>query len=83
MPWTLPTPVVTLCAAGLARVDGKTDTMKELLMVGALGVFVWLLRSFVGRPVRRLPHDVRPPAPNPETDVSMADTPIIIDTGTG
>ena len=52
-------------------------------MVGALGVFVWLLRGFVGRPVRRQPDDVRPPAPNPETDVPIANTPIIIDTGTG
>ena len=57
--------------------------MKELLLLGALGIFVWLLRGFIGPPTRREPDDARGAAPHPETDVPMADTPIISDTGMG
>jgi hypothetical protein len=56
--------------------------MKELLMLGALGVFLWLLGGFLGRPARQA-HDAPSAGPNPEAEVPVADTPIIIDTGVG
>jgi hypothetical protein len=55
--------------------------MKELLMLGALGIFVWLITSFMGPPTRRAPDERSGAAPHPETDVPMADTPVISDTG--
>ncbi len=57
--------------------------MKELLLLGALGIFIWLLRDFMGPPTRPAPDDVRGAVPHPETDVPMANTPVISDTGMG
>ena len=55
--------------------------MKELLMLGVLGVWLWLLRRVMGPPTRRAPDDVRGAAPHPETDAPMAGIPVIGDTG--
>ncbi len=52
--------------------------MADLILLGALVVFIWGLLHFSGPPRRRQPH-----APHPETDVPMADTPIILSTGGG